>query len=51
METAINPPVDIDYPNDFKPDGWGDREKIPVPDATEVGTCVTVDLIKNNKNE
>lgn len=36
MEPAINPPSEIDDPEDFKPADWDDREKIPDPDATKV---------------
>ena len=44
MEPAINPPAEIDDPNDFKPADWDDREKIPDTDATKVSNCVTDDL-------
>ena len=30
---AVNPPKEIDDPNDKKPDDWDEREKIPDPDA------------------
>ena len=49
MEPAINPPAEIDDPNDFKPADWDDREKIPDPDATKVGNCVTDDLKSDTK--
>lgn len=26
---AVNPPAEIDDPNDFKPEDWDEREKIP----------------------
>lgn len=29
----VNPPKEIDDPNDFKPENWDEREKIPDPDA------------------
>ena len=29
----VNPPKEIDDPNDKKPDDWDEREKIPDPDA------------------
>ncbi|XP_076055106.1 calnexin-like isoform X2 [Oratosquilla oratoria] len=32
---AVNPPKEIDDPNDFMPDDWDEREKIPDPDATK----------------
>ncbi|KFB48341.1 AGAP005032-PB-like protein [Anopheles sinensis] len=31
----VNPPAEIDDPEDRKPQNWDDREKIPVPDATK----------------
>ena len=30
---AVNPPKEIDDPNDKKPENWDEREKIPDPDA------------------
>lgn len=30
---AVNPPKEIDDPNDKKPEDWDEREKIPDPDA------------------
>jgi len=38
MEPSINPPKEIDDPEDFKPADWDDREKIPDPDATKVSS-------------
>lgn len=32
---AVNPPTDIDDPNDKKPTDWDEREKIPDPEATK----------------
>ncbi|XP_050074137.1 calnexin [Anopheles maculipalpis] len=32
---AVNPPAEIDDPEDRKPENWDDREKIPDPDATK----------------
>uniref|UniRef100_A0A182M471 Calnexin n=1 Tax=Anopheles culicifacies TaxID=139723 RepID=A0A182M471_9DIPT len=32
---AVNPPAEIDDPEDRKPANWDDREKIPDPDATK----------------
>lgn len=29
----VNPPKEIEDPNDFKPENWDEREKIPDPDA------------------
>ncbi|XP_058455494.1 calnexin-like isoform X2 [Malaya genurostris] len=29
----VNPPKEIDDPDDFKPENWDEREKIPDPDA------------------
>lgn len=29
----VNPPKEIDDPNDSKPEDWDEREKIPDPDA------------------
>jgi calnexin len=29
----VNPPKEIDDPNDAKPEDWDEREKIPDPDA------------------
>jgi len=36
MSPPINPPAEIDDPEDSKPTDWDDREKIPDPDATKV---------------
>lgn len=38
MEPSINPPAEIDDPEDFKPADWDDKEKIPDPEATKVRT-------------
>jgi len=35
FEPAVNPPKEIDDPNDQKPDDWDEREKIPDPDAVK----------------
>ncbi|XP_044255436.1 calnexin-like [Tribolium madens] len=32
---AVNPPKEIDDPNDKKPEDWDEREKIPDPDAVK----------------
>ncbi|CRL02494.1 CLUMA_CG015334, isoform A [Clunio marinus] len=32
---AVNPPKEIDDPNDFKPETWDEREKIPDPTAVK----------------
>lgn len=32
---AVNPPKEIDDPNDFKPESWDEREKIPDPTAVK----------------
>ncbi|XP_077984489.1 calnexin-like [Glandiceps talaboti] len=32
---AVNPPAEIDDPNDKKPNDWDDRKKIPDPDASK----------------
>ncbi|XP_035906569.1 calnexin isoform X1 [Anopheles stephensi] len=32
---AVNPPAEIDDPEDRKPENWDDREKIPDPDASK----------------
>uniref|UniRef100_A0A182VBW8 Calnexin n=1 Tax=Anopheles merus TaxID=30066 RepID=A0A182VBW8_ANOME len=32
---AVNPPAEIDDPEDRKPENWDDREKIPDPEATK----------------
>lgn len=31
----VNPPKEIDDPDDFMPKDWDEREKIPDPDATK----------------
>ena len=33
FEPSVNPPQEIDDPNDFKPEDWDEREKIPDPEA------------------
>jgi len=33
MSPAVNPPKEIDDPNDSKPEEWDEREKIPDPEA------------------
>ncbi|XP_046852072.1 calnexin-like [Xenia sp. Carnegie-2017] len=33
VEPPVNPPAEIDDPNDSKPENWDEREKIPDPDA------------------
>jgi len=35
LEPPINPPKEIDDPEDKKPEDWDEREKIPDPDATK----------------
>ena len=35
MEPAINPPEEIDDPEDEKPDDWVDEAKIADPEATK----------------
>lgn len=35
MEPSVNPPKEIDDPEDKRPDEWDEREKIPDPDATK----------------
>ena len=37
---AVNPPKEIDDPNDSKPSDWDEREKIPDPDAGIVSNRV-----------
>ncbi|KAF4124000.1 calnexin [Geosmithia morbida] len=32
---AVNPPAEIDDPEDFKPDTWVDKARIPDPEATK----------------
>ena len=34
----VNPPKEIDDPEDRKPDDWVDAKRIPDPDATKVHT-------------
>lgn len=34
---AVNPPKEIDDPEDKKPEDWVDVKRIPDPDATKVG--------------
>jgi hypothetical protein len=38
FDPAVNPPTEIDDPNDVKPEDWVDKQRIPDPDATKV--CV-----------
>ncbi len=33
---AVNPPKEIDDPEDTKPEDWVDTKRIPDPDATKV---------------
>jgi len=33
FEPPVNPPAEIDDPEDFKPEDWDEREKIPDPEA------------------
>jgi len=35
MEPSVNPPKEIDDPEDSKPEDWDEREKIPDPEATK----------------
>ena len=35
VQPPVNPPAEIDDPNDTKPGDWDEREKIPDPDATK----------------
>jgi len=35
FEPPVNPPAEIDDPEDFKPEDWDDREKIPDPSAVK----------------
>jgi len=35
FEPPVNPPAEIDDPNDFKPEDWDEREKIPDPSAVK----------------
>lgn len=45
---AVNPPAEIDDPEDFKPEDWVDTEYIADPDATKVRTLFEV-IIKSAK--
>lgn len=45
MSPPINPPAEIDDPEDSKPTDWDDREKIPDPDATKVSGLWIFSLI------
>lgn len=38
FEPPVNPPKNIDDPNDTKPEDWDEREKIPDPDAGKEST-------------
>ncbi len=33
VQPPVNPPAEIDDPDDTKPETWDEREKIPDPDA------------------
>lgn len=35
MVPPVNPPKEIDDPNDSKPDDWDERAKIPDPEAVK----------------
>lgn len=35
MEPAVNPPKEIDDPEDKKPEDWDEREKIEDPEASK----------------
>jgi len=35
VEPAVNPPKEIEDPEDFKPEDWDEREEIPDPDDTK----------------
>jgi len=35
FEPPVNPPAEIDDPNDFKPEDWDEREKIQDPEAVK----------------
>ena len=35
FDPPVNPPAEIDDPNDFKPEDWDEREKIPDPSASK----------------
>lgn len=35
MSPPVNPPREIEDPNDQKPEGWDERPKIPDPDAVK----------------
>ena len=36
FEPAVNPPAEIDDPEDKKPEDWVDTKRIPDPDAVKV---------------
>lgn len=43
MTPAVNPPAEIEDPDDHKPDDWDERPKIPDPDAVKPDDwCVLV---------
>ena len=35
FDPPVNPPAEIDDPDDFKPEDWDEREKIPDPSASK----------------
>ena len=35
FEPPVNPPAEIEDPNDFKPEDWDEREKIPDPSSSK----------------
>lgn len=38
FEPPVNPPKEIEDPEDKKPEDWVDEAKIPDPDATKVSS-------------
>jgi hypothetical protein len=46
FEPPVNPPEEIDDPEDKKPADWVDQEKIPDPDAKKV--CRDLELMKGS---
>ena len=40
FDPAVNPPKEIDDPEDKKPEDWVEQAKIPDPDATKV--CLSI---------
>lgn len=40
FDPAVNPPKEIDDPEDKKPEDWVDEKKIADPDATKVGVMI-----------